>query len=225
MSIYPCISRAPTTVVPKMRGWGRENRGICRGAFGSAFRGVPRDTGRGMGICKEKFSGSEPVDNLWIWVRVPRNPIFRTLPLRTGSGVLGGKSGGKSGVIRGKVQEKCLFNFITSAKVIRKCGTGYADFDISSCMKMGFLGLSPFSEDAELLQGKNGWEMANGDSNFFAGTFLMFCLLSEKKVFGKEKMDSNNYTTMYIKSYMDYFPSTRVRARYGGTGKISPYCF
>lgn len=173
------------------------------------------------GVFPETSFGSEPVDNLWI--SRTRNRIFRTLPLRTGTG--SERSGnGVFGGIRGEMQEKCLFNFITSAKVIRKCGTGYADFDISSCTEMGFLGLSPFSEDAELLQGKNGWEMANGDSNFFAGVFLTFCLLSEKKVFGNEKGDSNNYTTMYMNSNMDYFYTTRVRARYGGTGKYSPYC-
>lgn len=84
---------------------------------------------------------------------------------------------------------------------------------------MGFFGLSPSSTDAEVLRQKKMAEMVFGDSNFLRGSCCILELLSGDEVFGNEKADSNNYTNVYMKMNKYYFPSTRMRARYGVPGK------
>ncbi len=50
-------------------------------------------------------------------------------------------------------------------------------------------------------------------------------LLTGKKVFGNANGDSNDYSTIPMKSKTDYFPGTRMRVRVWGTGKNSVFNF
>lgn len=77
------------------------------------------------------------------------------------------------------------------------------------------------SNSEKVLPPKSEWKIAKTDSNFDFGSFCSSELLTRKKVFEMKKEDSNNYSTIHMKNNMDYFYSTRVRARVRGTRIIS----